>query len=282
MAPQTFPVQEGQVSIPAPDGIDTSAKANRYLGIPDPKPGDTNHLLLVFWAGHAFEVVEAEGYGLRGYSGNMRITASTKRDGDHRNLRGEWNMILYCPVDTRLKVSDIQHATIARPNKAGTHWLFFHTDEGTHHDYELSLLGAIEGVFQPYLRQLLVDYWSGGTETVRERAQLAYVELAKFYGDVIAEARKRARSLFLGQREQQAHPKEGWLDLDITNSVAATEKKWKAEGRQEYLDDLSGAITYVKTSLAMPKVETRWDREARLKREADAAAAGNGDSGAGH
>ena len=180
-------------------------------------------------------------------------------------------MHLYYPIDPRIKVIDIEGATRAYPNDENNGWLFAHTDEGTHHDYELRLLSAIDGVCQPFFRQLQVDSFSAAS-TARTTAQRRFGLLSEFYGRVVVLARKAAREIYLGEREQQAHPREGWLDRDITAAIEAARAEWTGT-RDNDLTELSSAIGYLTRSLAMPSVETRWDREARLKAEAAAAAA---------
>lgn len=174
-------------------------------------------------------------------------------------------MVFYYPVDPRIIEADVQGATRAYPNADNTAWLFAHTEEGTHHDYELRLLAACDGVFQPFFRQLTVDSFSS-VDTARSLAQRRFTLLSEFYGAVVVKARAAARQIFLGEREQSPHPTEGWLDRDITAAVAAVKADWAAANpsRSPDLSVLSSAIGYVENSLKMPKVETRWDRAARL------------------
>ena len=246
---------------------------------------------LAWWNGHSFELSrivsrgEITGYWLVHLKGARRAILE---DNPPQERIG----VAYYPVDPRLIESDVAGAIRAYPNEThGTHWLFQHTDEGTHHDYELRLLSACDGVFQPYFRQLTVDGFSTSA-TARATARNRFTLLSEFYGDVIQAARTAARATFLGEREQQAHPKEGWLDRDITTAVNAVEAAWKADTDRAptNLLDLSQAIIYLKRSLAMPSVETRWDRAARLEAERKAAEAavaaeeggagdGSGDSG---
>lgn len=214
---------------------------------------------LVLWNGHEFEVAKFRlGIGSTG----MRIYPSLAQGT-------EQSMFMYYPIDPRIIKSDVLRATHAYPNETNDGWLFSHTDEGSHHDYELQLLAATDGVFQPFFRQLQVDSFSD-TETARTRAQARFKLLAEFYGAVIVEARRLARMAFLGEREQQTHPREGWLDRNITSAVETIKGKWTTS-RATDLAELSSALSYVTRSLAMPAVETRWERAARLEAEAEAA-----------
>ena len=218
-----------------------------------------NKAKFAIWNGHEFEVV----YGRLQYSsGSYSISFEWAHDPAGPI---EYVTHLYYPIDPRVVESDVVGARVAYPNETNTGWLFRHTDEGTHHDYELTLLAAIDGIIQPYFRQLIVDALSS-VETTSTRATKRFDLLSQFYGSVVVEARKAARKVFLGEREQKAHPREGWLDRDITNAVAAVKTDWTGK-RDKDLREIAQAIRYVETSLAMPSVDTRWDRDARLAKE---------------
>ena len=183
----------------------------------------------------------------------------------------ELSMHIYFPIDPRIRRVDVQGAVKAYPNADNTGWLFAHTDEGTHHDYELQLLAACDGLFQPLFRQYQVDAYNPSA-TAATRGKTLYTHLSAFYGEVVVQVRTIARGAYLGEREQMAHPSEGWLDRDITAAIAAVTADW-TENHSANLAELknAGALTYLTRSLTMPAVETRWDREARLEAEKKAA-----------
>ncbi len=229
-------------------GFDDAAALVGALGLPGGKP---EAFRLAAWNGHNFEVVSATSR-----SGSSFVL-------DHRGGAHEIAMVIYYPLDPRITEADVAGAVRAYPNADGSGWLFAHTDEGTHHDYELVLLAACDGVFQPLFRQYQVDMLKPATRTpAEERFKL----LSEFYGQAVIKLRDLARSRFLGEREQQAHPKEGWLDRDITSAVAAAKAKWK-ESRPTDFATISSAVRYLEQALAMPAVETRWDRDARIAAE---------------
>ena len=264
---QTFRFQPhlGNFLIPYPSGakVTTYDEARRQVFIPDtitdvPRaPGNNlaiDHGGLAAWNGHEFEIFRVASHSARDNYRNGYIRLWHKFDESF-----ERQMIIYHPIDPRIVVADVRGATRAYPNAAGTAWLFAHTEEGTHHDYELRLMGAIDGVVQPYFRQLQVDEKSTNA-TVRQAAADRFVTLARFYGEVVVAARAIARAAFLGEREQQAHPREGWLDRDITAAVAQVRAKWAAEATTDDMNRIAPAVTYITQSLTMPTVETRWDR----------------------
>ena len=168
------------------------------------------------------------------------------------------------------RISDVAGATRAYPNDDNTGWLFAHADQGTHHDYELTLAAALDGIMQPLFRQVQVDLLNpNNSNPTTERLRGQFTLLSSFYGECLADVRNRARSVWLGFRQQNPHPATGYLDSDLTESVNAVELKWK-ESRPADLAKLTSSITYLKNSLTMPSPETRWDMAARLAAEAKA------------
>ena len=218
----------------------------------------------VFWNGRQFETAKVD-YSEAPEIGVWYFRAAST-DVHERQ------MLHYYPIDPRMTRSDVDGAIRAYPNADNTGWIFKHTDEGTHHDYELRLISAVDGVIQPYFRQLLVDQFST-QETVRQAAADRFVTLSRFYGEVVVAARAIARSAYLGEREQKAHPREGWLDHDITAAVAQVRAKWSEDASTDDNNRVAPALVYITQSLTMPSVETRWDRAARLEAEAKKKAA---------
>lgn len=184
----------------------------------------------------------------------------------------------YWPIDPRMTTSDVDGAIRAYANETNDGWLFAHTDEGTHHDYELILLGVVDGLFQPLVRQYQVDAFSD-VGSVATRGKHRFIALSSFYGEVVAKVREIARMVYLGQREQQAHPREGWIDRDITNALATVKAAWIADSEKATAwAHIKTGVAYLENSLIMPSVETRWARVARLAAEAKAKENANSDS----
>ena len=221
----------------------------------------------VFWNGGHFETAWCEIRRLRELV-RARIFGDLTTSQPH-----ETAMEMYFPIDPRVKEIDVLGAVEAYQNEDNTAWLFRHTQEGTHHDYELTLLSAVDGVAQPILRQYQVDMLTGGSESARSQAQRRFVLMSGFYGEVVNAARTIARTVYLGEREQKAHPREGWLDRDITAAVAKVKATW-TETKANDLAHIASGVTYIENSLKMPTVETRIQQAERLAKEkAEAAAA---------
>ena len=245
------------------------------------------------WNGHEFEVLPMALEKVSRPSGfKTYVNYYDTRSGGYRGHSAirraqhptEFVMRIFYPIDPRIRVVDVQGAKKAYPNETNNGWLFAHTDEGTHHDYELGLLAAVDGVFQPLFRQYEVDEKQSTGEPARERAKDRFILLAAFYGDTVAQARTKARSVYLGYRQQQPHPAVGYLDADITAAIEAVRVKW-AETKSADLAKIQSAITYLNSVLTIPTPETRWEQAARLERErkeAEAAAAAESESQGGN
>ena len=170
-------------------------------------------------------------------------------------------------IDQRMTRTDIEGATRIFKNADNTGWLFAHSNTGHHADHELQLMACIDGVFQPYFRQLHVDVIDGANLNIKQRATRLYSLLSQFYGEVIALARTNARAVLLGHRHREAHPAEGHLHSEIKTAFDAVRAKW-IKTRKSEATDLTPAFTYVSNILTIPNPESRWDRAARLEAEA--------------
>lgn len=175
-------------------------------------------------------------------------------------------------IDPRMTREDIEGATRIFKNADNTGWLFAHSNTGHHADHELQLMACIDGVFQPYFRQLHVDVIDGANLNIKQRATNLYSLLSQFYGEVIALARTNARAVLLGHRHREAHPAEGHLHSEIKTAFAAVKATW-IKTRKADATKLAPAFAYVGNILTIPSPETRWDRAARLEAEAKKKAA---------
>ena len=175
-------------------------------------------------------------------------------------------------IDSRMTREDIEGATRIFKNADNTGWLFAHSNTGHHADHELQLMACIDGVFQPYFRQLHVDVIDGANLNIKQRATELYSLLSQFYGEVIALARTNARAVLLGHRHREAHPAEGHLHSEIKTAFAAVRAKW-IKTRKADATKLAPSFAYVSNILTIPSPETRWDRAARLEAEAKKKAA---------
>ena len=175
------------------------------------------------------------------------------------------------PIDPRMTEQDIAGATHIYPNTANTGWLFGHAGTGHHHDHELLLITTIDGIMQPVFRQYQADLYDGKSAPARNRAKERFTLLSEFYGMVLSEARKLARTKHHGERHKDLHPETGHLHTEISVAYTTIKTKWEAEKATDAAK-ISVAFTYIENVLNIPTPETRWDMAARLEAEAKAAA----------
>ena len=266
MTPKTSVILAGQFAFPVPYEGNTPADIIRVFGI-----GETTapEIHLAGWNGHEFEILQ--GQVLTGHRYPPPAYTATPywwgslTPPDEQPRHWEYGMVIYWPISPETVRKDWAGAIRAVKTADGKAWEPRHTDEGTHHDYELTLRGAITGVFNP----LLVQYDLDGRKLRARGASSQGVDeqlnlIADLYGQVLLEGQKIARGPFLGEREQSAHPREGWLDRDITAAIAAVKAKW-ATSRAADLAKIPTAFSYTTGVLTMPAVETRMARVARIK-----------------
>lgn len=214
--------------------------------------------------GHDFEAIRApwvtveEAWDL---PGKWYISLSTGSGAGPKHH--DDTMIAYGPIAPYTKVTDWHGAYKAVPNAANTAWEPRLTEPGTHHDYELTLLGNIGNMFNTVLAQYRVDSIKATDDQSRSDADLKYVAAAEFYAETQAEARKIAQGLYLGQRVVEAHPAVGYVDQDTTNAVAAVKARWMTT-RPDDVADLSGMFQYFNRYLNMKPVELPWEYRVRI------------------
>ena len=200
-----------------------------------------------------------------------RYTGNETHDGvSYQCTEATGNPKLYVPIDPRMTAQDIEGAKYAEPNADGTAWVFHHETIGEHRDHELQLMAVIEGIFRPVFHQYGYDHLSGATDTHRNLAIERHGLLASFYGQIILNVQKKARSAYLSERQTSHHFTEGHLYSDLHSVFSETKKKWVADNTAEDFAKVSGAFAFIERRLAIPAPETRWDRAARLKKEAEA------------
>lgn len=173
------------------------------------------------------------------------------------------------PIDPSMTRADIEGATIIEPNASNTAWIFKHTQAGNHHDHEIRLAGDIDGIFQPVFRLYLTESWKAGLEEISRQR---YTLLTDFYSEVLKEAKKISRGKHLGERHKDLHPEAGHLHTEILTAYNTVKAKWDADSaKADAITKLTSAFAYISGELAMVTPETRWDRAARLAREAEEA-----------
>lgn len=133
------------------------------------------------------------------------------------------------PIDSRLKRSDIEGATIIRPNADNTAWLFFHAEAEDHYDRELAIQAAIVGAFQRTLDDANLDIIRHRKNAAVQNAKiLAYGRLIEFRNDWIGYALIAEQRKYIGHHIQDTTYVHECV-IDTFNDAIKEWKKNKAD-----------------------------------------------------
>ena len=238
------------------------------------------------WNGHEFEVV-------KGYVevGDFVITPYWNQS--HVDPEAfEYHMVMYFPVDPRIREQDVAGATVAHPNQTNDGWLFGHCDEDWMFDHEMRLRAAAESVFGGAHRnsflgvnlgmRLLLNSDTEQNRAAADRSRAHAQVLDTFHSDVVKAILHEARSHHIGYFQQNPH--EGHVLAPIERAIRLVVSRWDStpEGVANHKLIRKAVARALNTVQHRHGYETRWDQAARLEAErkaAEEAAAGDDGSG---
>ena len=253
------------------DGFTDLASLGAHIAGTDP-------MKFALWNGHQFETVI--GRFSRAVKSGLIVEWRRSTDENYYYPH-EYVAKVYFPIDPRMTLTDIEGATIAYPNATNNGWLFAHCDSDYHIDHEYRLLAAVTTAFEAeqaraekVFRDSIYDCF-----LVNDRGNQAAVtgfnrmchHLSQFREDVKAELLKEAQSHHLGYYQQNPH--EAHIHAPLERAIRAVIPRWEA--RVNRLLEWTPISTYVNGVLAKVAkkhaYETRWDKEARIEAEKNAA-----------
>ena len=236
----------------------------------------------MFWTGNRFETLVCRFGGA--YQSGDDIKGGVSIDADDSSnverLRSrELITTFYYPIDPRLILSDVDGATRAEANADNDGWLFYHTTPAYHYDREVEVRAAIVAAFQPQIDQLLGTALGAARGSRALATRVQWDNLVTIRDRVITCAMKEARDHTLGWYQQ--NPGRSHLHEQVVDCINEVIRVANLAQDSTY-SSVAAEVGHVMTSLAKHKVETRWDKLARLRAEADAkkkkdASGGNGD-----
>ena len=236
------------------------------------------HYYMPAWNGQEFDVVTvAPRISSSTSSGITKLTVHLRGIGSGVEEPYESGMFLYYPIDPRMKLSDVQGATRAEPNADNTGWLFFHTDDGTHHDIGLSIEAGVQAVFRPEIDGVMTEILAlDPRDTPHGRKVAEHKTLVKVQGSVLVEAVKAHNARYLGHYHQSAHPEDGHVLSTVQAAFAKVKAEWAASSSlRSQWSGAAAALGRIETGLttrASVGIEDRWTQEARIAAELKAAA----------
>ena len=165
-------------------------------------------------------------------------------------------------VDSRMKIEDVNGATIIRKNKSGTKWVFAHATEEHHHDRMLSAETAMATLFDELtysrLSRVLTVIVQGKPKN-QQLGELTVMEhINNFKHDCMRMARWHEGELNIGDHVKDLE--EHYIYNMLQKAFATAEKKWKIEKSAE-LNQISDHIAPIKKRLASRhSFKFRWER----------------------
>lgn len=165
-------------------------------------------------------------------------------------------------VDSRMKLEDVNGATIIKKNKSGTKWVFAHATVEEHHNRMLAAEAAMSTVFdalvQNHLSRVLTLIVGDHESNQQLGALTLWEHIMAFRHDCMKMARWHEGELDIGAhvRDPDNHDIYDMLE----KAFATTEKKWKIE-KPKVLDAIDQHLAPIKKRLASRhSFEHRWER----------------------
>ena len=176
------------------------------------------------------------------------------------------------PIDPSMTEKDINGATIIYPNASNDGWLFAHATKSEHIDRmfiaSTAMATLFDNVIEAKLQQTLASIINNPQTNQQRGVYSHWANIVDFKKDCTAYCHKFEKLLYIGQHKHE----EG---LDLRNILLRCIKHVKAEWqKQNKYDAVSGDVNSIISHLETDHTfETRWEQEARQKREAAARAA---------
>ena len=220
-------------------------------------PGSTSTTAyLACWNGHQFEVLSPN------YTNKYYHTVF-----DIERYPREAVMQLHYPIDPRITVADVDGATRAYTNKAGTHWLFSHCSNAWHFDKEIELVAIVESIFQEQVEERLYDCLLYANDSTRKNSALSKYNTIKSFRDATQKhVRKDIKQVHLGWFHQ--NPDSSHTSTRIKAALDKAYKQFQLAGQGGVVSRDYQLISAKLTTDHVP--ETRWQQVARLMAEQEA------------
>ena len=175
--------------------------------------------------------------------------------------RGEYDK-LALGVDTRMRLEDVNGATIIKKNKSGTKWIFQHASVEEHHDRMLLAETAMATLFDELtysrLSRVLTVIVQGKPKN-QQLGELTVMEhINNFKHDCMRMARWHEGELTIGDHVKE--PEEHYIYNMLQKAFSTAEKKWQVEKAAE-LNQISDYVAPIKKRLASRhSFKFRWEK----------------------
>ena len=228
------------------------------------------------------EPIESNPKILKGYIATLHIDGWRAVEGISRKRNGF--ISIYCfnddfatklafPVDPAMTAKDINGATIIEPNASNNGWIFAHATKAEHFDRiwlaSTAMSSIFDRVMEDKLQQTLASMLNNPSTSQQRGVYLRWADMLDFKKDCTSYCVRFEKLLYLGQHKHQA-------GLNLRDMLLLCIKHVKTEWQkvEDKFDDVAGDVNSIIAALeADHDWETRWEQEARHKREAAARAA---------
>ena len=174
------------------------------------------------------------------------------------------------PIDPNMKEKDINGATIIYPNTSNNGWIFAHATKAEHIDRiwlaSTAMSSIFDRVMEDKLQQTLASMLNNPSTSQQRGVYLRWADMLDFKKDCTAYCVRFEKLLYLGQHKQQS-------GLNLRDMLLLCIKHVKTEWQKvdKKFDGVAGDVNGIIAALeADHDFETRWEQEARHKREAAA------------
>ena len=182
----------------------------------------------------------------------------------------DFAMQLAFPIDPAMTAKDINGATIIEPNADNTAWTFAHATKAEHFDRiwlaSTAMSSIFDRVMEDRLQQTLASIINNPQTNQQRGVYLKWADMLDFKKDCTSYCVRFEKLLYLGQHKHQR-------GLNLRDMLLLCIKHVKTEWQKTdgKFDGVAGDVNGIISALeADHNWETRWEQEARQKREAAA------------
>ena len=216
--------------------------------------------------------------------GEIRTRSYPKRKGrdyiSHLNEVPLYPSVVLFPIDKRMKVKDILYATKFYPNEDNTGWLFSHSSQNVHRDFEYNITSALDSIFwkerdliqdeaDSKLYSLLVHGNTSDRRSTWGDSTRRLDVIRQFHSEVELEALKIHKSNHLGYYIQNPHVSS--VHEVLTKSLRKVKAKWEADNDvlAAWLSIKDIVSRLIERTSILYQYKTRWDIAAEAEAESE-------------
>ena len=260
------------------DYYDMIRMVRNTYSIPEGK-ADNNKGKVALWDNNKVHIVNAS-FHLTDVRGEIQNNPDKKSKGyiSHLNEIAQHPAVVLFPIDPRMTIKDIHHATSFAPNSTNTGWIFSHTNQNFHRDFEYKITSALDSVFwkekdliqddaDSKLYSLLVHGNTSDRRSTWGDSTRRLDDIRRFHSQVELEALKLHKSNHLGYYHQ--NPTHSHIHEVLTKSLRKVKAKWEADNDvlAAWLSIKDAVNRMISNTSILYQYKTRWDIAAEAEED---------------